>query len=121
MRGSVRTIRGMACSRRTRTTGVGATRAGPRTRNGRVLPNRLIRVEWQAAYGWPEPERRYTTARNFASVTAAGRQLAAIERLPSHCRLLGVWETACDWHVMDDALIERVYDEEVEDERPEVV
>lgn len=60
-----------------------------------ALPKRLWRVTWMAAVGWPEPERRQETARNFKTPEAAGRQVATIRSMPSHLELKSV-------HVSDD-------------------
>lgn len=62
------------------------------------LPKRLIHVEWEAALGWPEPERRRRVRRNFTSASTAGEQIARIRALPSHLQLVSVHEScAIEW------------------------
>ena len=66
------------------------------------MPKRLYRVTWMAAVGWPEPERRQETARNYTTAETAGKQIAVIRAMPSHLELKSV-------HVSNDiewALIE---------------
>lgn len=65
------------------------------------LPKRLYRVTWDAAVGWPHPERRQTTARNYATAENAGRQIASIRNLPSHLKLVSVCVTDCEWTEID--------------------
>lgn len=66
------------------------------------LPNRLVRVVWDAGYGWPTCTHRRRTARNFASDKNAARQVVAIRAWPSHHVLVGVWETtALAWRKVD--------------------
>jgi hypothetical protein len=64
-------------------------------------PKRLYRVEWRAALGWPEPERRHDTARNYTSAENAARQVQIIEALPSHLELTGVAVADCEWVEID--------------------
>lgn len=59
------------------------------------LPTRLYRVSWQAAVGWPHPEQRQDTARNYTTPESAARQVASIRAMPSHLKLQGV-------HVSDE-------------------
>lgn len=81
------------------------------------LPSKLIRVEWSAAVGFPFPDKRHITARNFASEKNAGRQLAIIEALPSHLTLLSVHETHCEWQPVDPDTLPRPDQEDESDER----
>lgn len=61
------------------------------------LPNRLFRVCYAAARGWPDPEDRTDTSRTFTNAKDAARQVAAIEGMPSHLQLHGVFVTECNW------------------------
>ena len=79
-------------------------------------PKRLWRVEWRAALGWPEPERRHDTARNYTTPLAAARQVQVIEALPSHLELTGVHVTDCAWVEIDPSTLPPV-PEENDDEK----
>jgi hypothetical protein len=70
-------------------------------------PSRLTRVEWDAAVGYPEPERRQRTARNYTTRENAGRQVSIIEAMPSHLSLVAVYETVCVWEPVDPADLPR--------------
>jgi len=82
------------------------------------LPRYLYRVVFDAAVGWPHPDRRQRKQRTFTSPEYAGRQLARIEALPSHLTLVGVYVTGpCTWTEVDPAEIPRP---EVEEEDADV-
>lgn len=67
-------------------------------------PAEFWRVEWEAAVGWPTPDVRRNTARNFTSATAAGRQVAIIQAMPSHLKLHRVLHgTVGEWEPVDIA------------------
>lgn len=67
-----------------------------------MLPTRLWRVTWDAAVGWPFPERRQETARNYTSAANAGRQVASIRALPSHLTLKSVHvSNDIEWEAVD--------------------
>jgi hypothetical protein len=72
------------------------------------LPRHLYRVVFDAAVGWPHPDHRQRKHRTFTSPEYAGRQLARIEALPSHLRLVGVYVTGpLEWTELDPADIPR--------------
>jgi len=72
------------------------------------LPNQLFRVVWEEGRGFPECIGHRVTARNFVTADGAGRQLAAIERWPSHHRLIGVWQSSrIEWQPLDADTITR--------------
>lgn len=78
------------------------------------LPEQFVRVVWDAGYGWPYCERRRRTARNFTREKDAGRQLAAIERWPSHHVLVGVWRSSpVAWEPVDPDSLPRPEPEEI--------
>lgn len=72
------------------------------------LPNQFYRVVWEEGRGFPECIGHRITARNFVTADGAGRQLAAIERWPTHHRLIGVWQSsAIEWTELDPDTIPR--------------
>lgn len=66
-----------------------------------ALPKRLYRVTWQAALGWPHPERRHEVARNYTTAETAGKQIATIRAMPSHLSLTSVHVTEVEWSEID--------------------
>lgn len=54
------------------------------------LPDRLFRVTYEAAVGYPYPTDRQRKKKNFDDAISAARQVASISRMPSHLELVAV-------------------------------
>jgi len=80
-------------------------------------PTRFWRVTWDAALGWPYPERRREVVRNFTDAKTAGAQVARIRAMPSHLKLKSVEvSNEVEWAPFDaDELPVPVEDELYED------
>jgi hypothetical protein len=83
----------------------------------RPLARRFYRVCFDAAVGWPYPERRVEQVRHYTEAETAGRQIAAIRRLPSHLKLKSVHvSNDIEWTAIDPNTLPIPSDEEQDDD-----
>lgn len=77
------------------------------------LPTRLWHLTYDAAVGFPEPTRRERKHRNYSDEAALGRQLATIERMPTHLKLISIAVTSepIHWAPVDPATVPRPMEE----------
>lgn len=80
-------------------------------------PRILYRMVYEHAVGWEHPTKRERKTRTFTAPEYVGRQLARIEALPSHLKLLGIYVSGpIEWSPVDPDEIPRPDPDEGDDD-----
>lgn len=61
------------------------------------LPDRIFRVTYEAAVGFPYPRDRQRKKKNFDNAADAARQVQKLGKLPTHLELIAVHVGEVTW------------------------